>query len=185
MSYFAALSEKQTIGQDKPGMDLGDAIRCPLPVRPQGSDASLSGLYCVLEEAGCLLVPFVEERLQFETLLADLSTSFVNFPPNQVDSQIESALRCLVMFLGVDRGCLAELAIAQKQIIITHSSNTPAAAPHTRKGVGFDPAAVRSEPGLSGMEERVRLIQATLSITSASGQGTTVEVRIPLARSDP
>jgi signal transduction histidine kinase len=55
------------------------------------------------------------------------------------------------------------------------------------KGVGFDPATVRSEPGLglSSMEERVRLIQAKLSVKSAPGQGTTVEVCVPLARSDP
>jgi signal transduction histidine kinase len=55
------------------------------------------------------------------------------------------------------------------------------------KGVGFDLAAVRSEPGLglSSMEERVRLIQAKLSITSAPERGTTVEVRVPLPRSDP
>jgi signal transduction histidine kinase len=55
------------------------------------------------------------------------------------------------------------------------------------KGVGFDPARVRSEPGLglSSMEERVRLIQATLSVTSAPRRGTTVEVHVPLARSDP
>ena len=52
---------------------------------------------------------------------------------------------------------------------------------------GFDPAAVRSQPGLglSSMEERVRLIQGSLSITSAPGMGTTVEARVPLARSDP
>jgi signal transduction histidine kinase len=49
------------------------------------------------------------------------------------------------------------------------------------RGVGFDPAAVRSEPGLglSSMEERVRLVQAQLTIASAPGQGTTVEVRVP------
>jgi len=55
------------------------------------------------------------------------------------------------------------------------------------KGVGFDPADVRSQPGLglSSMEERVRLVQANLSVTSALGRGTTVEVRVPLARSNP
>jgi len=55
------------------------------------------------------------------------------------------------------------------------------------KGVGFDLAAVRLEPGLglSSMEERVRLFQATLEITSALGQGTTVEVRVSLPRSHP
>src|SRR5262249_11132732 len=55
------------------------------------------------------------------------------------------------------------------------------------KGVGFVPAEGHPHPGLglSSMEERVRLIQGQLSVTSAPGRGTTVEVRAPLARSDP
>ena len=55
------------------------------------------------------------------------------------------------------------------------------------KGVGFDPAGVHSQAGLglSSMEERVRLIQARLSVMSAPGRGTTVEVRVPLAQSEP
>jgi signal transduction histidine kinase len=54
-------------------------------------------------------------------------------------------------------------------------------------GVGFDPAGPHAKPGLglSSMAERVRLIQADLTVTSAPGKGTTVEVRVPLARSDP
>ncbi len=38
--------------------------------------------------------------------------------------------------------------------------------------------------GLSGMEERVRLVQGQLSIISAPGQGTTVEVRVTLPESN-
>jgi signal transduction histidine kinase len=55
------------------------------------------------------------------------------------------------------------------------------------QGIGFDPAGVRSQPGLglSSMEERVRLIGAELSVTSAPGRGTTVEVRVPLAPGAP
>src|SRR5262249_34785070 len=54
------------------------------------------------------------------------------------------------------------------------------------KGVGFDPAGLRSQPGLglSSMEERVRLVGAELSVTSGLGQGTVVEVRVPLERVD-
>jgi signal transduction histidine kinase len=50
------------------------------------------------------------------------------------------------------------------------------------EGAGFDPAGIRSRPalGLSSMEERVRLIQAELSVRSAPGRGTTVTVRVPL-----
>jgi signal transduction histidine kinase len=49
-------------------------------------------------------------------------------------------------------------------------------------GAGFDPTAVRTEPGLglASMEERVRLVQARLTIASAPGRGTTVEVRVPV-----
>jgi signal transduction histidine kinase len=54
-------------------------------------------------------------------------------------------------------------------------------------GVGFDPASVRSERGLglSSMEERAHLVQAKLTVTSAPGRGTLVEVRVPLTRADP
>ena len=51
------------------------------------------------------------------------------------------------------------------------------------KGAGFDVEAVRSQPGLglSSMMERVRLVQGKLTVTSAPGRGTTIEVRVPLA----
>ncbi|MFB3122503.1 MAG: sensor histidine kinase, partial [Candidatus Binatia bacterium] len=45
-------------------------------------------------------------------------------------------------------------------------------------GVGFDLAQVRGKPslGLASMEERVRLIQGSLSVQSQPTQGTTIEV---------
>jgi signal transduction histidine kinase len=53
------------------------------------------------------------------------------------------------------------------------------------KGLGFDPAGQHSGPGLglSSMRERALLVQAVLSIASAPGQGTTIELRVPLDRS--
>jgi PAS domain S-box-containing protein len=50
------------------------------------------------------------------------------------------------------------------------------------RGIGFDPAAPRSQPGLglSSMQERVRLIRGKLSISSAAERGTAVVVRVPL-----
>jgi signal transduction histidine kinase len=74
----------------------------------------------------------VQERLRFETLLAELSATFVNLPASHVDSQIESALRCLVEFLGVDRGGLAECVDDPKQLVISHSFHMPGVPPHTR-----------------------------------------------------
>ncbi len=48
-------------------------------------------------------------------------------------------------------------------------------------GVGFDPENERNQPGLglSSMTERVALIHGQISVASALGRGTTVEVRAP------
>jgi signal transduction histidine kinase len=125
MSHSAVLSETQTIGPDQPGMNPGDAVRCALPVKLQGPGTLASDPGRVLEEAGCPLASGVQERLGFEALLADLSATFINLTPNQVDSQIESALERLVVFLGFDRGGLAEFLVDQKQLVITHSYHMP------------------------------------------------------------
>jgi signal transduction histidine kinase len=70
--------------------------------------------------------------LRFESLLAELSATFVNLPANQVDSQIESALCRLVEFLEVDRGDLAEVLVDRKQLVITHSYHMPGVPPQPR-----------------------------------------------------
>ena len=47
-----------------------------------------------------------EERLRFETLLADLSTRFVSLPADQVDREIENAQRRVCDLLGMDLAAL-------------------------------------------------------------------------------
>ncbi len=132
MSYHAVRSEDQTTGHDSHGADSLAPLRCPLHVSPQVVHNLGSNLCDVLEEAGCPLAPPVQEHLQFETLLAELSATFVNLPANQVDSQIESALQRLVVFLGSDRGGLAELLADQKQMVLTHSYHLPGVPPLPR-----------------------------------------------------
>jgi hypothetical protein len=113
MKQPAVRLEHPMPGSETPGMTDPDTVRCPLALRAQGLDAVNADLCDVLEEAGCPLAPSVQERLRFETLLAELSATFVNVPAGQVDSQIESALQRLVLFLGIDRGALAELLVAR------------------------------------------------------------------------
>ena len=50
-------------------------------------------------------------------------------------------------------------------------------------GVGFDPVEVRNKPGLglSSMRERVQLIQGEFSIKSPPGNGTVINVCVPLS----
>jgi signal transduction histidine kinase len=86
----------------------------------------------VLAEAGCPLATPVQDRLRFETFLADLLSTFVNVPASQIDSQIESALRQIVEFLGIDRSGFGELAADGKQLVITHSYEVPGMPPSPR-----------------------------------------------------
>src|SRR5262249_12679883 len=53
-------------------------------------------------------------------------------------------------------------------------------------GSGFDPAAGTSGFGLAGMRERAEMLGGELSVTSASEEGTTVSVTLPVVtRRDP
>src|SRR5262245_47542803 len=124
--------ESQSRGQDASGKNSTASLHGLIAVSPPGLNKLTSDLCSILEDAGCPLAPPVQERLRFETLLAELSATFVNLPAGQVDSQIESALRRLVEFLGVDRGGLAELLLDQKQLVITHSYHQPGVPPNTR-----------------------------------------------------
>jgi signal transduction histidine kinase len=51
------------------------------------------------------------------------------------------------------------------------------------RGTGFDTAATmrNSSLGLVGMRERVRLVRGEISIQSRPGEGTKIDVRVPLA----
>lgn len=51
-------------------------------------------------------------------------------------------------------------------------------------GIGFDPAEVRSKPGLglTSMRERVQFVCGVFSIDTRIGQGTTLKVSVPLPK---
>src|SRR5262245_24382011 len=119
--------ESQSRGQDASGKNSTASLHGLIAVSPPGLNKLTSDLCSILEEAGCPLAPPVQERLRFETLLADLSATFVNLPAAEVDAQIESSLRCLVEFLEIDRSGLAELLIDQEQLVVTHSYHAPGA----------------------------------------------------------
>ncbi len=94
--------------------------------------ALTSDLQEVFQEASCRAGPPVQHRFRFETILAKLSAAFIHLPPSKVDSQIQSALRQIVEFLGVDRGALAEVLVEPRQVVITHSYHLPGVLPQPR-----------------------------------------------------
>jgi formate hydrogenlyase transcriptional activator len=62
----------------------------------------------------------LKERLQFEGLLSDLSARFINITPDQVDLEIQSALRQILEFFSVDRCGLIRVSPNDTSFRITH-----------------------------------------------------------------
>ncbi|MGB8426933.1 MAG: sigma 54-interacting transcriptional regulator [Desulfobacterales bacterium] len=64
----------------------------------------------------------LKERLEFESLLADISTRFVNLPAERIDSEIEDAHRRVCACLGLDFSALWQLsAKSPRNYVLTHS----------------------------------------------------------------
>ncbi len=71
----------------------------------------------------------LEERLQFETLLADLSTKFVNLPADKIDMEIETALQSITEALNVDRCSVAQFTDDRNKLRVTHAYAVPGVTP--------------------------------------------------------
>ena len=56
-----------------------------------------------------MATPLPQRQRAFEVLLADLSSRFANVSGDEVERQIEIALRQLIAFFGFDRSSFAEL----------------------------------------------------------------------------
>jgi formate hydrogenlyase transcriptional activator len=70
----------------------------------------------------------LEERIRFETLLADLSARFVGLPAEALDREIEEAQRRICETLGLDRSALGQPSKAGKPRF-THSWAIPGCPP--------------------------------------------------------
>jgi len=65
------------------------------------------------------------ERLQFESLLSTLSTTFINVPVSEVDAKIVQGLQKIVDFLGFDRSTVWRVDPDSGEMICTHSYELP------------------------------------------------------------
>ena len=70
-----------------------------------------------------------EERLQFETLLADMSTRFVNLPPDQIDQEIEHVLERIAEVLHIERCSVAQFSDDRAKLRVTHAFAAPGVTP--------------------------------------------------------
>ena len=81
----------------------------------------------------------VEERLRFETLIADTSARFINVPADQVDREIEDAQRRICEFLKIEHSSLWQTAPERPgMLILTHLYRDPALPPAPDRMFGPD-----------------------------------------------
>lgn len=71
----------------------------------------------------------IKERLQFETLLADLSTRFVNLPADKIDMEIETVLQRITEALHIDRCSIAQFTDDRNKLRVTHAYAVPGVTP--------------------------------------------------------
>jgi signal transduction histidine kinase len=126
-------NETQTRALPESNTDGG--VRCLLSADSLSLDSCAKGMRQRLADAGCPLVPSIEERVQFESLLSELSSKFVNLAADEVDSEIESGLRCIVESLGIDRSGFGEVSADGTQFVITHSYQLPGVPPSPRRNL--------------------------------------------------
>jgi PAS domain S-box-containing protein len=77
----------------------------------------------------CTSATPLDKRIRFEALMADLSATFVNLPPGEVDARIDDALRRVVEFLQVERSSFAEVSEIDDSLSTTHSYVAPGFPP--------------------------------------------------------
>lgn len=103
----------------------GAADHCPLTPPNHLDPPPAVELHTALASGICPLAEPLDERVRFESLMADLSAAFVNLPPGEVDGRIHDALRRVVEFLGVDRCGFGEVSETDWVFRITHSYAAP------------------------------------------------------------
>ena len=68
----------------------------------------------------------LEERLKFETLLAEISSHFVNLPADRIDGEIEDAQRRICELLDLDRSTLWQVCEGEPgTLLLTHLYQPP------------------------------------------------------------
>jgi transcriptional regulator with GAF, ATPase, and Fis domain len=71
----------------------------------------------------------IDQRLQFEELLSNLSARFINLPVEKIDRQIENGLHQVVEFLKVDRSSFFQFSEDHKGFITEYSYTVKGHAP--------------------------------------------------------
>ena len=88
-----------------------------------------------------LQIKDLDNKISFESLLGELSSSLVSIPIESIDEAIESSMKMLVEFFDADRCHLGEFSIDQTQIDVSYFYSRPSIniPPINAIGKGFLP----------------------------------------------
>jgi transcriptional regulator with GAF, ATPase, and Fis domain len=70
----------------------------------------------------------LEVRLQFETLLADVSARLVKARPHEIDAEVTTALRSVLEFIEAERCGLVAIDTDARTAYVTHAAHSPGVA---------------------------------------------------------
>jgi PAS domain S-box-containing protein len=82
----------------------------------------------------------LKDRVEFEKIVAAISTSFINLAPDEIDAGIEDALRSIGEFFGVDRSYLFRLFDDGTKTDNTHEWCAPGIVPQIENLKGLQTA---------------------------------------------
>ena len=77
----------------------------------------------------------LEERLRFETMLAEISARFVNLPTDQIDAEIEDAQRRICECLGLDLSSLWQWSDEPPHFMTVTHLHSPPEGPSRPEGI--------------------------------------------------
>lgn len=128
---------------------------------------------------------FLEERLEFETLLTDISTKFVNLSSDKIDIEIETVLQRITEALNIDRCSVAQFSDNRKKLRVTHAFAVPGVTPMPDKVLNeqhpwYSHKLYRCEPIVMAKLEDLPE-EATLEKSYCLREGIKSSVLIPLA----
>ena len=136
------------------------------------------------------MMPPAFENNQFEDILADLAykvnlTGKLNvelfLPPRENLASLTSAFKLAIYRIIQEQvSNILKHAAANTVSIFLQAGNHDLVLLIEDDGVGFDPQVKAKGIGLKNMENRARLMNGILSVTSIPGKGCTVRVEIPV-----
>ncbi|MEM8865684.1 MAG: PAS domain S-box protein [Planctomycetota bacterium] len=131
--------------RDRAGNILGVEGICKDVTQLKQTEAELVAITEQLDRRVHRRTAELQHRHDFEDLLINLSTRFINLPTEQIDEGLQDALRRIGEFIGVDRCFIYNIDDAEGEISLTHEWVAPGAPSFKEQMQGFPTAGFEWE----------------------------------------